>query len=81
MVWWLAPQQEGSQLKCKAYLTPNDNWDQLQNPHDPEQDLVGIENEWMNGLLQLDYFVCFISQTTAVAVLYCMFSKVIVSYR
>jgi len=28
-------------------LSPNDSWDRLQPPRDPDLDQVGMENEWM----------------------------------
>ena len=29
-------------------LSPNDNWDRLQPPHNPKLDQAGIENGWMD---------------------------------
>ena len=33
---------------CVPCLSPNDSWDRLQCPRDPELDEAGIENWWMD---------------------------------
>ena len=32
-------------------LSPDDRWDRLQPPRDPTDGLDGIENGWMDGML------------------------------
>ena len=49
-------------VQVVPHPSPNDNWDRLQPPCDPELDYAGIENGWMNGWLGLKHFTIHVSQ-------------------